>query len=122
MILSGDAEAKEAACAQLRSLAQQNNGEHCSTLVSAGAVRAFVKMLSEGSSNAQGFAASGLHAIGRGNVDHQKAIVVAGGVVPLVKLLKTGSAKVQEEVRAAHARLLPRTHARALSAVAPIVN
>ena len=101
---SGDAEAKQAACAQLRSLAQQNNGEHCSTLVGAGAVRVLVKLLTEGSAKAQEYAAGALAAIGLVNDDHQRRVVSSGGVIPLVKLLKTGSAKVQEEVRTSHAQ------------------
>ena len=98
-IVDGDSEAKEAACGQLCSLAQQGNGEHSDALYNARAIPALVKLLDEGSASAQGSAAGALHWIALGKEEHQKAIVTCGGIVPLVRLLRTGSAKVQEEVR-----------------------
>ena len=100
---TGDAEAREIACAQLRSLAQQDHREHCPVLFVRGAVRVLVKNLHDGSVLAQSHAAGALHHIGYGAPEHQQAIVDAGGVEPLVRLLKMGSAKVQEEVRCARA-------------------
>ena len=91
-------ETKEAACAQLRSLAQQDHGEHCSALFNAGAVRALIKILADGSANAQGSAAGALHAIAIVKEEHQRAVMTGGGIAPLVKLLRFGSSKVQEEV------------------------
>ena len=97
--LTGDIEAREVACASLRSLATQNHGEHCAALFGAGAVKALIKNLSDSSSKGQGYAAGALHAIAAGKEEHQRALVSGGGVVPLVQLLRTGSPKVQEEVR-----------------------
>lgn len=99
-VLDGDSEAKDAACGQLCSLAQQGNGEHSEALYKCYAVRALIKMLTEGGATAQGSAAGALHWIGRGNEQHQAAIVSGGAIMPLVRLLRTGSPKVQEEVRA----------------------
>lgn len=118
-IVDGDSEAKESACGQLCSLAQQGNGEHSEALYNARAIPALVKILEDGSASAQGSAAGALHWIGLGKEEHQQAIVTCGGIVPLVRLLRTGSAKVQEEVRARRTRaqrtphLCTRAHARA---------
>ena len=100
----GDAETREAACAQLRSLAAQDHREHCVALYNYGAVRVLVKNLDSGTAVAQAAAASALHSIAFDKLEHQKALVAAGGIGPLVRLLKTGSAKVQEEVRTATPR------------------
>lgn len=96
---AGDAEAKETAAAQLRSLVTQNHGEHRDGVYNAKAIKPLVQLLIVGSAKAQESAAGVLHALVDDKAEYQKAIVEAGGLMPLVNLLKTGSAKVQEEVR-----------------------
>ena len=98
-IKEGDHETKETAAAHLRSLAVQNHYAYTEQLYTAGVIGPLVKLLRDGSANAQASAAGALHGIAHDKEDHQRAIVEAGAVVPLVMLLKNGSARVQEDVR-----------------------
>ena len=104
-VKGGDDASKEAAAAQLRSLAQQDHGAHQVELFEAGVVTPLVMLLSHGTASAQASASAALASVMSGKAKHQKAFVEAGGVVPLCSLLKMGSPKVQEEAACALAAI-----------------
>ena len=124
--VKGDNEAKETAAQQLRSLAEQNHGEHCVKLYEAGAVTPAHHAAARRQRQVAGGGGGRLHSIALVKEEHQRAVIDAGIVVPLVKLLRTGSAKVQEEAASALASLASDvSHQRDIlqaGAVAPLVN
>ena len=97
---AGNAEVAEHSVAALKSIATQNHGDNCETLLKQGAMKPLIGLLTHGTADAQANASAAIAAIISKQTEAQAVFVDAAGVAPLVALLKTGSAKVQEEVRA----------------------
>jgi hypothetical protein len=75
------------------------------TLVSAGAIKPLVELLSNGTDGGQLYSAATLATIAAASSDFQLKIIAAGGIPPLVTLLRMGSNKAQENAAYALAEL-----------------
>jgi vacuolar protein 8 len=124
-VTAGSMEAKEKASGQIRSLAEQNQG-NADAIAEAGAIKPLVTLIANGSSSAQTHACVAISKIANGPEKSRMQIVDAGVVLALTNAVKAGDSALQEQAAAAIETISILKPSRAAfikaGAVAPLVN